>query len=102
MEFAVSVRDFTKATKSRIRAIPKSQHGTLHFCISCKANIKAIKVKKMAKKLPNAPRKSPFIAKLPVKILAELRRLVAFHCQAFVFLDCKKTSRMGIYAMMEE
>jgi hypothetical protein len=56
----------------------------------------------MAKKLPNAPRKSPFIAKLPVKILAELRRLVAFHCQAFVFLDCKKTSRMGIYAMMEE
>ena len=36
MEFAVSVRDFTKAAKSRIRAIPKSQHGTmdhslLHF-----------------------------------------------------------------------
>jgi hypothetical protein len=56
----------------------------------------------MAKKLPNAPRKSPFIAKLPVKILAELRRLVAFHCQAFEFLECEKTSRMGTYAMMEE
>ena len=31
MEFAVSVRDFTKATKSRIRVIPKSQHGTILF-----------------------------------------------------------------------
>ena len=34
--FYCSVRDFTKAAKSRIRAIPKSQHGTmdhslLHF-----------------------------------------------------------------------
>ena len=76
-EFA-SVRDFTKATKSQIRAIPKSQHGTIHFCILCKANIKAIKVKRMAKKLPNAPRKSPFIAKFPIKILAELRQFAAF------------------------
>ena len=71
MEFAVSVRDFTKAAKSRIRVIPKSQHGTIHFCILCKANIKAIKVKRMAKKLPTAPpRKNPFIAKFPIKILA--------------------------------
>jgi len=85
-----SVRDFTKARKSQIRAIPKSQHGTIHFCILCKANIKAIKVKKMAKKLPNAPCKSPFIAKFPIKIMAELRRLEAFYCQAFVFLECKK------------
>jgi hypothetical protein len=46
---------------------------TIHFCILCKANIEAIKVKKIAKKLPNAPRKSPFIANFPVKILAELR-----------------------------
>jgi hypothetical protein len=90
MEFAVSVRDFTKVAKSRIRAIPKSQHGTIHFCILCKANIKAIKVKKMAKKLPTAPRKSPFTAKFPVKILAELCQLAAFHCRAFVFLvECE-------------
>ena len=33
MEFVVTVRDFTKAAKSRIRFIPKSQHGTIHFCI---------------------------------------------------------------------
>ena len=79
MEFADSVRDFTKAAKSRIRVIPKSQHGTIHFCILCKANIKAIKVKRMAKKLPTAPHKNPFIAKFPIKILAELHRLAAFH-----------------------
>ena len=102
MEFAVSVRDFTKAAKSRIRVIPKSQHRTIHFCFLCKAYIKAIKVKRMAKKLPYAPCKSPFVAKSPIKILVELRCLAAFHCQAFVFLECKKTSRMGTYAMMEE
>ena len=102
MEFAVSVRDFTKATKSRIRVIPKSQHGTILFCILCKANIKAIKVTRMAKKLPNAPHKSPFIAKFSIKILAQLRRLVAFHCQAFVFLEYEKTSQLGTYAMIEE
>jgi len=99
---AVSVRDFTKAAKGPIRVIPKSQHRTIHFCLLCKAYIKAIKVKRMAKKLPYAHRKSPFIAKSPIKILAELRFLAAFHCQAFVFLECKKTSWIGTYAMMEE
>jgi hypothetical protein len=32
MEFVVTVGDFTRAAKSRIRATPKSQHGTLFFC----------------------------------------------------------------------
>jgi hypothetical protein len=104
MEFALSIRDFTKTAKSRIRVIPKSQHGTIHFCILCKVNlkVKAIKVKSMAKKLPYSPRKNPCIAKFLHKILAELRQIAAFHCQAFVFLQCEKTSQMGMYAMMEE
>ena len=66
-------------------------------------NIKAAKEKKMAKKaVPRAPRKTSLIVKFPIKILAELRQLAAFHCQAFEFLECEKTSRMGTYAMMEE
>jgi hypothetical protein len=28
--------------------------------------------------------------------------LAAFHCQAFVFLKCGKTNRMGTYALMVE
>ena len=103
MEFVVSVADFTRATKSRIRAIPKSQHGTLFFRFSCMANIRAAKEKKMAKKaVPRAPHKSSSIVKFPNKILAELRRLAAFHCQTFVFLECEKTNRAGTYALMEE
>ena len=96
MEFVVSVADFTRATKSRIRAIPKSQHGTLFFRFSCMANIRAAKEKKMAKKaVPRAPRKSSSIVKFPNKILAELRRLAAFHCQTFVFLECEKNKPGG-------
>jgi hypothetical protein len=106
MEFVVSVRDFTRAAKSRIRATPKSQHGTLFFCFLCMANIRAAKEKKMAKMakkaMPRAPRKTSFIVKFPAKILAELRRLAAFHCQTFVFLECEKTNRAGMYALMEE
>ena len=57
----------------------------------------------MAKKsAPRAPRKTSYIVKFPIKILAELRRLAAFHCQAFVFLECEKTNRAGTYALMEE
>ena len=56
---------------------------------------------KTAKKMPNAPRKSTNV-KFPTKILLELRRLVAFHCQAFVFLECEKNNRAGTYALMEE
>ena len=52
--------------------------------------------------MPTAPRKNLCIAKFPIKILAELRQFAAFHCQAFVFLECEKTSRMVTYAMMEE
>jgi len=103
MEFVVSVRDFTRAAKSRIRATPKSQHGTLFFCFLCMANIRAAKEKKTAKKtVPRAPCKTSFIVKFPIKILAELCRLAAFHCQAFVFLECEKTNRAGMYALMVE
>jgi len=51
------------------------------------ANIRKDKEKKMAKKAtPRAPRKTSLNVKFPAKILAELRRLAAFHCQSFVFL----------------
>jgi len=55
------------------------------------AHIRAAKEKKMAKKaVPRAPCKTSLIVKFPIKILAELRRLAAFHCQAFVFLvECE-------------
>ena len=67
------------------------------------ANIRAAKEKKMANmSVPRAPHKTSLIVNIPIKILAELRRLAAFHCQAFVFLECEKTSQMGTYAMMEE
>ena len=57
----------------------------------------------MAKKAtPRAPRKTSLNVKFPAKILAELRRLAAFHCQLFVFLECEKTNRKGTYALMEE
>ena len=57
----------------------------------------------MAKKAtPRAPRKTSLNVKFPAKILAELRRLAAFHCQSFVFLECEKTNRKGTYALMEE
>ena len=57
----------------------------------------------MAKKaMPRAPRKTSFIVKFPIKILAELRRLAAFHCQAFVFLECEKNNRAGMSALMVE
>jgi hypothetical protein len=101
MEFVVTVKDFTRAAKSRIRATPKSQHGNLFFCLLCMAKIRAAKEMKTAKKMPNAPRKSTNV-KFPTKILLELRRLVAFHCQAFVFLECEKNNRAGTYALMEE
>ena len=56
MEFVVTVGDFTRTAKSRIRATPKSQHETLFFCFLCMANIRAAKEKKMAKKsMPRAP-----------------------------------------------
>jgi hypothetical protein len=59
MEFVVTVGDFTRAAKSRIRATPKSQHSTLFFCFLCMANIKAAKEKKMANmSAPRAPRKT--------------------------------------------
>jgi hypothetical protein len=86
MEFVVTVGDFTRAAKSQIRATPKSQHGTFFFCFLCMTNIKAAKEKKMAKKaVPRAPRKTSLIVKFPIKILAELRQLAAFHCQALLF-----------------
>ena len=103
MEFVVTVGDFTRAAKSRIRATPKSQHETLFFCFLCMANIRTAKEKKMAKKAtPRAPHKTSLNVKFPAKILAELRRLAAFHCQSFVFLECEKTNRKGMYALMEE
>jgi hypothetical protein len=103
MEFVVTVGDFTRAAKSRIRATPKSEHETLFFSFLCMANIRAVKEKKMAKKSePRAPRKTSLIVKFPIKILAELCRLAAFHCQAFVFFECEKTNRAGTYALMEE
>jgi hypothetical protein len=44
------------------------------------ATIRAAKEKKIAKKaVPRAPRKTALIVKFPNKILAELRRLAAFH-----------------------
>jgi hypothetical protein len=46
----------------------------------------------MAKKMPNAPCRSPSIAKFPIKIQAEIRQLAVFHCQALVFLECKKNT----------
>ncbi len=100
MEFVVTLKDFTKSAKTRIRATPKSQHGNLFFCILCMAKIKAAKESKKLKKMPNAPRKSTIVKKFPGKILLELRRLAAFHCQAFVFLECEKTNRAGMYAFM--
>jgi hypothetical protein len=67
------------------------------------ANIRAAKEKKMANmSVPHAPRKTSLIVKFPIKILVELHRLAAFHCQAFVFLECEKTNRAGTYAVMEE
>jgi hypothetical protein len=103
MEFVVTPKDFSRAAKSRIRATPKSQHETLFFCFLCMANIRAAKEKKMAKKAaPRAPRKTSLNVKFPAKILAELRRVAAFHCQSFVFLECEKTNRKGTYALMEE
>ena len=103
MEFVVTPGDFTRAAKTRIRATPKSQHQTLFFCFLCMANIRTAKEKKMAKKAtPRAPRKTSLNVKFPAKILAELRRLAAFHCQSFVFLECEKTNRKGTYALMEE
>jgi len=66
------------------------------------AKIRAAKETKMAKKkMPNAPRKSTNV-KFPTKILLELRQLAAFHCQAFVFLECEKTNQADTYALMEE
>ena len=48
----------------------------------------------MAKKLPNAPRKSPFIAKLPVK--SWLSYTNWWHStQAFVFQECEKNIMDG-------
>jgi hypothetical protein len=75
----------------------------LYSSAFCMANIRAAKEKKMAKKaMPRAPRKTSLIVKFPAKILAELRRLAAFHCQSFVFLECEKTNRAGMYALMKE
>ena len=100
IEFVVTVKDFTRVAKSWIRATPKSQHGNLFFCLLCMAKIRPAKEMKMAKKMPNAPRKSTNV-KFPTKILLELCRLAAFHCQAFVFLECEKNNRAGTYALME-
>ena len=100
MEFVASVGDFTRAAKSRIRATPKSQHGTLFFCFLCMATIRAAKEKKIAKKaVPRAPRKTSLIVKFPIKILAELRQLAAFHCQALLFSSNvkKQTGRVRMH-----
>ena len=100
MEFVVTVGDFTRAAKSRIRATPKSQHGTFFFCFLCMTNIKAAKEKKMTKKaVPRAPCKTSLIVKFPIKILAELRQLAAFHCQALLFSSNvkKQTGRVCMH-----
>ena len=100
MEFVVTVGDFTRAAKSRIRATPKSEHETLFFSFLCMANIRAVKEKKMAKKSePRAPRKTSLIVKFPIKILAELRQLAAFHCQALLFSSNvkKQTGRVRMH-----
>ena len=100
MEFVVTVGDFTRAAKSRIRATPKSQHGTFFFCFLCMTNIKAAKEKKMTKKaVPRAPCKTSLIVKFPIKILAELRQLAAFHCQALLFSSNvkKQTGRVRMH-----
>jgi hypothetical protein len=102
MEFVVTLKDFTRAAKSRVKATPKSQRGNLFFCILCMAKIKETKESKKLKKTPNTPRKSTIDKKFPNKILIELRRLAAFHCQTFVFLECEKTNRAGMYAFMVE
>jgi hypothetical protein len=94
MEFVVTVKDFTRVAKSRIRATPKSHYGNL-------AKIRAAKEMKKVKKMPDVPRKSTNV-KFPNKILLELHRLAAFHSQAFVFLECEKTNRAGTYALMVE
>jgi hypothetical protein len=60
------------------------------------ANIRAAKEKKMANmSVPHAPHKTSLIVNIPIKILAELRRLAAFHCQAFVFLECEQNQPGG-------
>ena len=45
---------------------------------------------------------SPGNAKLPNKILAELRRLAAFYCQAYVFLQCEKTKKAIMHGLIYE
>ncbi len=102
--FDVLIKDFNKSAKSQIKAMPKSEHG--NFCILCMARIKALKLQKMVKSssknaMPDAPRKIQS-KKFPNKILNELRRLVAFHCQVFIFLECKKTNHEATYALMGE
>jgi hypothetical protein len=102
IDFVVSPKDLTNAAKSRIKAIPKSDHNKIQFCILCQAKIK-VKVKKLARKLvPGAPRKSAANAILPTKLLVELRRLAAFHCQAYVFLQCKKTKKAITHGLISE
>jgi hypothetical protein len=103
LNFVVSPKDLTNVVKSRIKAIPKSDHDKFHFCILCQAKIKAIKVKKLARKLtPGPPRKSPANAKLPTKLFAELRRLAEFHCQAYVFLHFKNTKKAMMHGLIYE
>jgi hypothetical protein len=104
--FDVLIKDFNKSAKSQIKAMPKSEHGTIHFCILCMARIKALKLQKIVKSssknaMPEAPRKI-LSKKFPNKILTELRRLAAFHCQGFLFLECKKPNREATYALMDE
>jgi len=63
--------------------------------------IKVLKFQKMNSIIPNAPRKLQ-LKKFPGKILNELRQLAAFHCQLFIFLDCEKSNRETMYALMVE
>ena len=103
INFVVSPKDLTNVAKSRIKAIPKSDHDKFHFCILCQAKIKVIKVKKLARKsTPGPPRKSPANAKLPTKLFAELRRLAEFHCQAYVFLHFKNTKKAMMHGLIYE
>jgi len=99
--FDITISDFNKSARSRILAIPKSEHDTIHFCVKCMGRIKVLKFQKMNSIIPNAPRKLQS-KKFPAKILNELRRLAAFHCQLFIFLDCEKSNRETMYALMVE
>ena len=68
INFVVSPKDLTNAAKSRIKAISKSDHDKIHCCILCQAIIKAIKIKKLARKLmPGDPTRVQRMQNSPTK-----------------------------------